>query len=187
MARVSGVSPDTILDVAEDVFSAGGLKNTSLQDVARAAGISKGTLYYHFASKESLVYGIAARYFDAMSSRLLRWVESAGAHENSEDALRSVLENVLEDGNRAKIKLYLLQDAVSGNAALREKFIIRYEEWKKTLAGAIAGRFEKDESQSSLSSELLLSVLDGCSLRWVLTGHPPDCGRLARALSLVLA
>ena len=46
--------PEEILDAAFQVFCENGFVRTKLEDVARAAGVSKGTLYLYFDSKESL-------------------------------------------------------------------------------------------------------------------------------------
>jgi TetR/AcrR family transcriptional regulator, cholesterol catabolism regulator len=43
-----------IMDVALNVFADKGYKGTSIKDIAEAAGISQGLLYYHFTSKEKL-------------------------------------------------------------------------------------------------------------------------------------
>jgi AcrR family transcriptional regulator len=46
--------PDEILDAALAVFGESGFDRAKLDDVARLAGVSKGTLYLYFDSKESL-------------------------------------------------------------------------------------------------------------------------------------
>ena len=46
--------PLEIIDAALDLFVANGFKATKLDDVARRAGVSKGTVYLYFDSKESL-------------------------------------------------------------------------------------------------------------------------------------
>src|SRR5262245_61281885 len=43
-----------ILDAALDEFSARGFAAARLDDVAKRAGVAKGTIYLHFADKESL-------------------------------------------------------------------------------------------------------------------------------------
>jgi AcrR family transcriptional regulator len=45
---------EAILDAALDEFSARGFAAARLDDVARRAGVAKGTIYLHFADKESL-------------------------------------------------------------------------------------------------------------------------------------
>ncbi len=46
--------PEEILDAAFQTFGENGFARTKLEDVARAAGVSKGTLYLYFDSKENL-------------------------------------------------------------------------------------------------------------------------------------
>jgi AcrR family transcriptional regulator len=46
--------PDEILDAAQKVFGECGFARAKLDDVARLAGVSKGTLYLYFDSKETL-------------------------------------------------------------------------------------------------------------------------------------
>ena len=52
---------DTILDAFEDVLREQGERAATLESVARAAGVSKGGLLYHFGSKQELVAGEVAR------------------------------------------------------------------------------------------------------------------------------
>lgn len=47
-----------ILAAALTVFAANGYAGTRLDDVARAAGVAKGTLYLHFSDKEALFHGL---------------------------------------------------------------------------------------------------------------------------------
>src|SRR5690242_1165593 len=46
--------PEEILDAALAVFSESGFARAKLDDVARLAGVSKGTVYLYFDSKEAL-------------------------------------------------------------------------------------------------------------------------------------
>lgn len=44
-----------ILDVAERLFGSKGFDNTSTNDILNEIGIARGTLYYHFKSKEEIL------------------------------------------------------------------------------------------------------------------------------------
>src|SRR5690242_6626403 len=46
--------PDEILDAAFTVFGESGFARAKIEDVARLAGVSKGTVYCYFDSKEAL-------------------------------------------------------------------------------------------------------------------------------------
>ncbi|MBU0956742.1 MAG: TetR/AcrR family transcriptional regulator [Spirochaetes bacterium] len=52
---------DEILDAAESLFAGKGYDNTSTNDILNAAGIARGTLYYHFPSKEDILDGVIKR------------------------------------------------------------------------------------------------------------------------------
>ena len=53
--------PDEILDAALQVFARRGLHKTKLEEVAKEAGISKGTIYLYFKNKEELFVAAAHR------------------------------------------------------------------------------------------------------------------------------
>jgi AcrR family transcriptional regulator len=53
-AQKSAARREGILAAALDEFSARGFAAARLEDVARRAGVAKGTIYLHFASKEAL-------------------------------------------------------------------------------------------------------------------------------------
>jgi len=53
---------DELLSCAARLFAAKGYDATSLQDVVEAAGLSKGALYYYYASKDELLYQIHHRF-----------------------------------------------------------------------------------------------------------------------------
>jgi AcrR family transcriptional regulator len=46
---------DELLAIAAQLFAERGFKNTTVRDIADAAGILSGSLYHHFDSKESMV------------------------------------------------------------------------------------------------------------------------------------
>ena len=52
-----------ILDTAETVFSEKGVSRTTLNDIAKAADLTRGAIYWHFKNKADL--------FDAMLQRVI--------------------------------------------------------------------------------------------------------------------
>lgn len=52
-----------LLDAAEEVFAEKGFMAASLDDIAGAAGYTKGAIYKHFATKEDLFLAVSDRYW----------------------------------------------------------------------------------------------------------------------------
>src|SRR6185312_5510255 len=52
--RLPEARPRQILDAAIDVFGESGLAAARLEDIAKRAGVSKGTIYLYFSNKETL-------------------------------------------------------------------------------------------------------------------------------------
>lgn len=59
--RRAEARPDEVLDAALSVFVEKGFSATKVDDIARQAGVSKGTVYLYFPSKEALLEGIVKR------------------------------------------------------------------------------------------------------------------------------
>jgi TetR/AcrR family transcriptional regulator, cholesterol catabolism regulator len=53
--QASATRRDQLLAIAAGLFAEKGFKNTTVRDIADAAGILSGSLYHHFDSKESMV------------------------------------------------------------------------------------------------------------------------------------
>ena len=51
----------SILDAAERVFSERGVSHTSLEDIAKAAGVTRGAIYWHFRNKSELFSAMVNR------------------------------------------------------------------------------------------------------------------------------
>jgi AcrR family transcriptional regulator len=60
-AERAEASRNKILDAAERLFMEKGYENTTVSDILNASGIAKGSLYYHYTSKEDVLDGIIGR------------------------------------------------------------------------------------------------------------------------------
>jgi len=61
-----------IIDAAQKVFSAVGFANTKMEDVAKEAGISKGSVYFYFDTKENLYMAVTYRALQLLNEYLYR-------------------------------------------------------------------------------------------------------------------
>jgi len=64
--------PDEVLDAALDLFVENGYAHTSVAQIAKAAGISKGAVYLYFPSKQAILEGLVKRAVHPVSMAALQ-------------------------------------------------------------------------------------------------------------------
>ena len=87
-----------IIDAARRVFHERGVSRTSMENVAQAAGVSRGAIYWHFENKAALFYAMreqTARVLDQVHSHMLspEIANPLDAIEHSLCLLFEILEN----------------------------------------------------------------------------------------------
>ena len=82
---------DQILRSAEEVFAAVGYEHATTNAVAQHAGVSIGSLYQFFASKDALLEAMAQRYLDQTRKALAKVLAPAGSYK-----LRELLTDLLQ-------------------------------------------------------------------------------------------
>jgi len=110
--RRAKARPAEILDAALTVFSARGFAAAKLDDVAKEAGVSKGTLYLYFESKEALFEAMA---LELMRGPVLAQLETIAKAETAGEALRQLIQfmtRLLDDPRRSALpKLIIAESA----------------------------------------------------------------------------
>ncbi|SMF66312.1 transcriptional regulator, TetR family [Paenibacillus uliginis N3/975] len=85
---------DLILDKAKELFIQRGYAATSMDDLVHYIGVSKGSIYYHFKSKEELFLQLLARqnreWMDA-------WTEKQSSFTSFEEKLYGIAEHMVDD------------------------------------------------------------------------------------------
>lgn len=174
---------ERVLDAFESILLIEGERAATLEAVAKAAGVSKGGLLYHFASKDELTAGLAQRLTDLTDADL---AHMRGAAEGP--VAYYVRTSVMEDDalDRALIALTRLAQSGSGTAstALRNSRI----RWADAIRPHV-----RDEA----ALELVMLVGDGLYFNNSLTGPHAERGTvgdfvptgaaLARLVELVQA
>ena len=61
---VSEVRKNQILEAAIKIFSEKGIHKARMSDIAEASGLSKGSLYWYFDSKDSMLLSLMKRVFE---------------------------------------------------------------------------------------------------------------------------
>jgi len=89
-----------VFEVAAEVFHRKGYDNTSMSDVASAAGLTKAGLYHHVSSKESLLYSVLDLGLDLTESYVMKPLEAiSDPLERLKTMIELHLRLVLEERN----------------------------------------------------------------------------------------
>jgi AcrR family transcriptional regulator len=82
-----------IKDTALALFAENGFHNTSISQIAKAAGVSKGLMYNYFESKEALLHAIMSDAMDKGTELMQKHLKEGG---DPKDQLLSLVDGVFE-------------------------------------------------------------------------------------------
>ncbi|HIV72298.1 MAG TPA: TetR family transcriptional regulator [Candidatus Aquabacterium excrementipullorum] len=96
---------EKLLDTAEVVFSSKGVARTSLQDIAQAAGLTRGAIYWHFQDKAALFSAMMDRIVTPMEQALKDLTEHPGKDPLAQvrDAMLVSLRLICEDERTRRV------------------------------------------------------------------------------------
>ena len=96
---------DELLQIAAELFATKGFKNTTVRDIADAAGILSGSLYHHFDSKESMVDEILSSFQEELFGKYAEILAgSADPRAKLEEAVRVSFEAI--DHHRDEVAIF---------------------------------------------------------------------------------
>ena len=100
-------------------FASKGYHQTTMQDIADAAGIAKGGIYFYFKSKEELIHSVFADYVERV---YLRISETAGRYEigSREGLVQQFYAQLEEMSSRDSIIMLLTTGQVDISREMRE-------------------------------------------------------------------
>jgi TetR/AcrR family acrAB operon transcriptional repressor len=178
-----------ILDAAEREFLARGVAHTRLQDVANAAGVTRGAIYWHFADKAAL--------FNAMMDRGCLPCEAPDGCPGAalDDPLACLAAKalrplaVLAENEQVQrvFRIAMHQTEYTEElAAVQARYIEGITEFQQELAALLARAKEAGQVRDGLSLEMaalgLYALIDGLMHHWTLQPGGFDlvvCGEAA--------
>lgn len=184
-AKPQRVEPgrDGLMTTAIDCFARYGYAGTSIDRIARAAGVTKGALYYHFRDKEELLFAAVKERIDAWERFV---VERVGGLDDPAEALRTIARisaaNATSD-NLRRFVLTLMVEALDTNAALSSEFremLRRFRSFHRHLirAGQERRTF-RDDLDPAVAAETFVSGILGAEVQYY---QDPDAVDIERSL-----
>ncbi|HWQ57816.1 MAG TPA: TetR/AcrR family transcriptional regulator [Clostridia bacterium] len=119
-----------IVATASELFTRTGVHGTSLNDIAAAASIAKGTVYYYYPAKEALALDVAQGCCDFVADALLNWVESISREAEPEAEMFVLIETLLGDERRRRLYAVLFAEGCLDDPAIARLLTSSLEKWK---------------------------------------------------------
>ena len=96
-----------IMEGARQVFLSAGFDGASMNDIARAAGVSKGTLYAYFNSKDELFEAIIRGEYAQAAERLCTFRREGDARDMLTDFGVRLISRMSEPGTRSLARVVI--------------------------------------------------------------------------------
>jgi TetR/AcrR family transcriptional regulator, acrAB operon repressor len=167
---------NSLLDAAERVFLAQGVAGTSLNDIAAAAGTTRGAIYWHFKDKADLFNAMMDRVAMPMQSALslVDGAEGDDPLPNLKKALRQALRQTVTDPQTRRVFEVATHkvEYVDSLCAVRARHLSVRELWlgrfRQALLQSAASRGVRLAIPASTAAHGLHALLDGLVQNWLL-------------------
>ena len=134
-AEISAESRARLLLAAWELLAEGGSRATTVQAVSERAGISRGSISWHFGSKEGLIVAVVNSAFDMLAENISTVFDTPGPH--SWDAVLNA-QSVLLSDERFRIFGTLALETVSEKGPVAEAFAEGHRRIRDLYADFIA-------------------------------------------------
>ena len=167
-----------VLDAAIRLIAEGGLAATSVQDIAQAAGMSKGAVHYHFESKDELLERVLDRCCELVESRVTEVFEEPGTPMDR--VRRAVLEmwKLRRDADPAVQVLGELHIVARQNERIRQAMAAAYKRSRDQIVEVGFTRLIelglRPKVDLQVVPRLLLAGLDGLALQHLIEPIGPE-------------
>jgi AcrR family transcriptional regulator len=169
--RPAKYSRDELVAVVVEEFNARGYDATSMEDIARATGLTKSSVYHHVSGKEELLRLAVSRALDALYAVLEERASTSGA---AVDRLEHVLRRSV-DVLAAELPYVTLLLRVRGNTEIEREALERRRHFDRRLADLVRDAIEAGEVRGDLDPRLVTRLLFG-AVNSLTEWYRPDGG-----------
>lgn len=168
------VRHERILDAALSVFSRRGYREAAVDDIAAAAGTSKGGVYFHFPGKQAIFLALLDRSAGLLMDRIVERLAAEDDPIAKVDAALHVLLHAFAE-HRLLARLFLVEALGAGpefHAKMSEIHAAFTALIKTNLDEAVAQGLIAD-LDTDVVSVAWFGALNQVVIRWVLEGREP--------------
>ncbi len=157
-----------IIDTAKKIIAESGVKNASLQAIADEVGISKGSMYHYFKTKNAILYKIIDEEFRQSNETVKKFRDGILDKENLNEEIFTGMEERLEKTTENKLHLYLAYEAMIGNKEIRDSYQEKYQEWHRDITEGFTYAFDLSDKDAKIMAFLFICMMDGWCMQDIL-------------------
>ncbi|SEA37120.1 DNA-binding transcriptional regulator, AcrR family [Thalassobacillus cyri] len=164
---------ENLLQTCIQLFEKKGFSETSIADIVHAHGVTKGTFYYYFTSKEQVLMTIHSRYIDGLIEQQEKiMAQSFSNIEKLEALIDMLIMNIVPKGRSARVFFRELRHLSDGNLreVRKKRDRVRYAMEEVIKQGIDSGEF-----RAGLEADIVtLGILGACnwSYQWFQPAGP---------------
>jgi AcrR family transcriptional regulator len=178
-----------LLIAAAKVCAERGYRAASVEEIVSVAGLSKGTFYWHYDSKDALFLALLEERVAQPVRELMRVTETAPVDEPTAPVVGRGLAALLEHDRELILLLHEYWSAAVRDERLRTRYRERQESLRRALARALAERHKRTGVPLLVPAEALatafIALAEGLSREALIDPDAVPEGLFAELLALV--
>ena len=178
-----------LLEAAAEVFASHGYAGASVERIVQRAGFSKGTFYWHFASKEELFLALVDERIDQPARALMEVTRTSPAGTPSAPVVSRGLADLFSGQRDLLVLLQEYWAAAIRDPGIRRRYRRRQRGLVTTLAGALSARHDETGVPLTTPAERLatafVALAQGLALEAAVNPDAVDGSLYGEILSLV--
>ena len=186
MNSKKGDLKEIIIQESTRLFLANGFKGTSVEEITKAAGIGKGTLYWYFKSKDEILQNIFRKFEQRFVDALIRAVSECEGNFISKYKIfhKVATEFARDDRDLALASNALLNEIVGTNTESEKIVRAIYEKYRQCVEQMLEDGKKDGSVNPELDAVLYSHVLNACHtgmlVQWFLRGESLDVRAFVR-------
>lgn len=169
--KIAEIRRKQIIDAAIHVMAERGWNETSIDEITREAGVSRGLVSYHFKDKSELLSGVLARcqemFNDAITQAIAKTDDKV---EQARLALRHALSYTIEDPTVYQVFVYFAANGRS-NPELGDQIRALWGNFRTIAAAGIrrgqARGIYRNDIDAEAAAARQIGAITGLALQWI--------------------
>lgn len=163
---------EKIIEKSIELFEKKGFSSTSIQDIVDEIGVTKGSFYYYFSSKEQLLMDIHEEYINNLLERQKKILEdqTLSSKEQLMGMIEVSIDDIIKNGPRARVYFRELRHLTGENLT---KIKAKRKQFRINVEAVVKRGMEEGVFKNQLPSDITALGIIGLT-NWSYNWYKPD-------------